>query len=381
MKCSVLRFLLIASVVVAAVPAGLGQDDSQGKINLPTLVVPLRGGNRKAILEQSAAGKELAMWTYKVKSTRQGSKGQPFTGTMVGKSPLTNNGTTTITMQIIPMILDIQGTTFDPTVPDNNCAGGKVPLDLVMQSPMVLPANIKMNGVNVGKAQYIDAFQRANFWTPISKNGGGYHTKLKVVTLKPVKLDPGSNGAIVSHGCGPVGGVEFNFFDNYVKTKLIPSLKSQGVGPNTIPMIMFYNSVWYCGNPSNLCAGGWHEAYQVGNLVQTYSPFAFDLSGVFIGGNTYFMSHEVGELVNDPLGGNPVPAWGHVGQVNGCQNNLEVGDPLTGTKAIQVKMPNGYTYHLQELAFFSWFFGPPSIGAGHKFSNEGTFTSAQGACQ
>jgi hypothetical protein len=283
-------------------------------------------------------------------------------------------------MQIIPIILDIKGTKFDPTVPDNNCAGGKVPLDLVMQSPIVLPANFKMNGVNIGKSQYIDAFQRANFWGPISKNGGAYHTKLKVVALKPVTLNPGANGAIVGRGCGPVGAVEFNFFDNYVRTRLIPSLKSQGVGPATIPMIMFYNAVWYCGNPQSLCAGGWHGAYRAGNLIQTYSPFDFDLSGTFGTIDAYFMSHEVGELVNDPLGGNPVPAWGHVGQVNGCQNNLEVGDPLTGSKAVQVKMANGFTYHLQELAFFSWFFGPPSIGAGHKFSNEGSFTSAQGAC-
>jgi hypothetical protein len=53
---------------------------------------------------------------------------------------------------------------------------------------------------------------------------------------------------------------------------------------------------------------------------------------------------------------------------------------LTGTNFPNVTMPNGYAYHLQELAFFSWFYGPPSIGAGHKFSDNGTFTSAQGAC-
>ena len=41
---------------------------------------------------------------------------------------------------------------------------------------------------------------------------------------------------------------------------------------------------------------------------------------------------------------------------------------------------SGFTYHLQELAFYSWFYGPPSIGAGAKFSDAGTFTSAQGAC-
>ena len=37
-------------------------------------------------------------------------------------------------------------------------------------------------------------------------------------------------------------------------------------------------------------------------------------------------------------------------------------------------MQNGYAYHVQELAFFSWFFGEPSLGAGGLFSNNGSFT-------
>jgi hypothetical protein len=41
-------------------------------------------------------------------------------------------------------------------------------------------------------------------------------------------------------------------------------------------------------------------------------------------------------------------------------------------------MPNGYTYHLQELAFFSWFFGAPSIGIHGWFSNNGTFLTDAG---
>jgi hypothetical protein len=41
-------------------------------------------------------------------------------------------------------------------------------------------------------------------------------------------------------------------------------------------------------------------------------------------------------------------------------------------------MPNGVTYHLQELAFYSWFFGTPSIGVGSVFSNNGTFATDAG---
>ena len=40
---------------------------------------------------------------------------------------------------------------------------------------------------------------------------------------------------------------------------------------------------------------------------------------------------------------------------------------------------NGYTYTLQELAFFSYFYGGPSFAAGGAYSNNGTLTSDAGA--
>jgi hypothetical protein len=84
-------------------------------------------------------------------------------------------------------------------------------------------------------------------------------------------------------------------------------------------------------------------------------------------------SHEIGEWMNDPLGNNATPAWGHIGQVGGCQNNFEVGDPLSGTLFPSVAL-SGFTYHMQELAFFSWFYSAPSIATGSSdFSNNDTF--------
>jgi hypothetical protein len=45
-------------------------------------------------------------------------------------------------------------------------------------------------------------------------------------------------------------------------------------------------------------------------------------------------------------------------------------------------MPNGFTYHLQELAFFSWFYGAPSIAVNGWYSDNNTFTSDAGpVCQ
>jgi hypothetical protein len=146
------------------------------------------------------------------------------------------------------------------------------------------------------------------------------------------------------------------------------------------------NVVMSIGNPRNLnecCVLGYHGATG-DTAIQTYSPIDFDTTGLFGPAvtDTSIAAHEVGEWMDDPYGNNPTPAWGHTGQVPGCQNNLEVGDPLTGINIPPVTMPNGFTYHLQELAFFSWFYGGPSIAVNGWFSDNGTFTSDAGpVCQ
>jgi len=54
-------------------------------------------------------------------------------------------------------------------------------------------------------------------------------------------------------------------------------------------------------------------------------PIDFDTTGLFGPTimDTSIAAHEVGEWMDDPFGNNPTPAWGHTGQVGGCQNNLE----------------------------------------------------------
>jgi len=69
---------------------------------------------------------------------------------------------------------------------------------------------------------------------------------------------------------------------------------------------------------------------------------------------------------------------GDMSDKGGCQTNLEVGDPLTGLDVPNVTMPNGYSYHLQELAFFSWFYGAPSIAVNGWWSDNDTFTTNAG---
>ena len=106
----------------------------------------------------------------------------------------------------------------------------------------------------------------------------------------------------------------------------------------------------------------------------------YDNSGDFTGSqDVSVLSHEVGEWMDDPLVNNPTNPWGHIGQVSGCQANLEVGDPLSGNA--QVVTTGSHGYHVQELAFTSWFYHQsPSTGVNGWYSDYGTFASSAAAC-
>jgi hypothetical protein len=327
-----------------------------------------------AVVMASASGATIPMWSYTVSASRDGNS---YTGVMVGRSPFFHgHRTTTIPTYLVPVILNMpDGGVFDPTVPDS-CIGNSTVVNAVVNSPIFQNNNFIMNGADVGSTLYHDAFQRANFWDNVSLTGDSYHTRLNVTTLPAVTINvPFLSGATNLGLCGLYGDLDINWWDNYVQTVLIPSLAAQGVGPSSFPLFLF-DSVDLCD--TNSCGiGGYHYAYS--SPVQTYGVSDFDTSGEFPAApDVAILTHEVGEWMNDPVITNPTPPWGNVGQVIGqCQNNLEVGDPLSGTNVPPVSL-NGFTYHLQELAFFSWFYGQPSSGAGGLYSNNGTFSTDAG---
>lgn len=326
---------------------------------------------------------------------------------MVGRNPFGHeaNKVADIPTQIVPIVIttnligtsvDSSGnisttpgtTVLDPTV-GTPCltAPNNVPLKLYEQSPIIQKADFNFGGTFVGDTQYEDAFQRANFWA--YTHATDYHVLLHPVTAtKTVYINvPSADGLALATNslgspdfCAPLGIIDINWFDAYLDSTIIPALYSQGVNPGSLPIFLLANVVM--ASPvtdlNACCILGYHGTS--GFPIQTYSPMDFDTTGLF--GPTIFdtsiAAHEVGEWMNDPYGNNPVPAWGHTGQQGSCQNNLEVGDPLTGTDIPTVTMPNGYAYHLQELAFFSWFFGAPSIGVNGWFSDNGTFTTDAG---
>ena len=386
--------------------------------NPPTSVQrPMSADVVKAIVHNVAAVRAasgtnlLPVFNYQVVSTRDG---RLYQGVIVGANPATRGSAAKVTVraQLIPVILHFHtkgvsvdlktlvisttpgDTTSDPTVPDTACFAGPVniPVDVMAQSPILKDADFNFGGTDVGTTQYIDAFQRANFWSEIDRHN--YHTVLNPEILAPLDVDvPSDQGLSLNPDafqpafglCGAEGLVEVSFLRAAVVAELA---NRKDVNPGTFPMFMLYNAGMPVGDPTNLnncCVGGFHSINPAGPIsFQTFSPFDFDVSGLFLtsSSDTAIASHEVAEWVNDPYIINGTPPWGHTGQVAGCQDNLEVGDPLTGSEAPRIVGENGITYHLQELAFFSWFFGNPSLGIHGWDSNNGTFlTDAGPPCQ
>lgn len=367
-------------------------------------------------------GKTIPLWSYKVISSR-GLPGNGFEGYMVGLDPSVKANQTKQT-QIQTIILDFvlsfqdNNIIFDPTavgpcLKDNN-RNAVSATAVTLQSPLFLAFKYpKLNGVDLSKGlkkapimQYGDYFQRANFWQYVENTS--YQVLLTGVIDVPTKVIKVPNLTGISRTpqvtgfCGPYGLIDINFFDGVVRTE-INALKNNGLNPAQILPIILTDSVEFCDPLPDNCFVGYHSSYKnaAGDL-QTYVVADFDTSGFLAGSapTTFPLSHEIGEWMDDPVvstpnkNGNSTPRWGsdteNVGQVpkDFCQDTLEVGDPLSmasptyALKPFRVTQFN-FSYTLQELAFFGWFYGDKSnFGskpAGGVFSDNGTFTKDAGA--
>jgi hypothetical protein len=343
-------------------------------------------GVHPGITAAQARASELAGTTVPeyTASVKVGTKN--FTYTIVGKNPAIKvaNPATTVTAEIVPLVMKFSGHTWDPTKIDS-CDSGASALTRTQNSPIVKSQSWTWGGTSIGAGQVTDAFQRAEFWK-FAKPAGinpTFGVTLAFKTLKPVTINvPLAQAATFGIGCGNglLGAANINWLDPHLQNVVIPSLKSQGVGSTTFPIFVLHNFVEYIGNTSQCCVLGYHNTFNTSAGAQTYGLAMYDNSGAFAGSSDISaMSHEVGEWQNDPNTINPTPAWGHIGQVSGCQSNLEVGDPLSGTTFNVPK--GGFTYHPQELAFFSWFYHQkPSLGVNGWYSDQGTFTTPAANC-
>ncbi len=286
--------------------------------------------------------------------------GNKYTFNMVGTDPSKTNTTTTITVYMIPVniCITVNGTKtcFDPKTKQPN---GMTAIQNVQNSP-IFTSNIDyvQTGTDIGKTQYEDAFQRANFWTNVMTNTN-YHTLLKLVTLPEVTVN--APGSIANDFGVTAGNVDINYIDAQIGAGL-PKLKQ--VNPTNLPLIMLYNVYLTEGG---CCIGGYHSA----NGAQSYSEFtyAFANSGTPFSADVSALSHELGEWMDDPL--TPV-------QNNSPCGIYEVGDPIEGEGGSHqygdfTYSLNGMTYHPQDLATTAYF-----GDAGKSNGNNWTFQGQTG---
>ena len=289
--------------------------------------------------------------------------GTTYNYNMVGTAPSTGSSTT-VQVEIIPIKIVIAGkgrnggATFDPSTKLSN--GNTVTTNAV-QSPVFDAIPFTSGGVSMGTTQYIDAYQRANFWGTVSSHTG-YHvllggpTVLAEQTLSPPSRS-GKTGVVFGFSAGLV---DINWFDAQLHS-LITKL---GITPNTFPIFLTYNV--YLTQNNSCCIGGYHSSTGLVSAPQSYAHATYvDRAGSFAQ-DVSAMSHEVGEWMDDPLvvnNGNNTPC-----------GILENGDPLENNSnfgGIPYKGNNGFTYNLQDLVTLPYFGAPASTSVNGEFTFQG----------
>jgi hypothetical protein len=252
---------------------------------------------------------------------------------MVGQNPMVSGSNKSITAKVVvvPIIIKMGNTVFDPTKVDNQCEPRGSALTLLERSPLFNDFTLTVDGTRIGTGQYPDLFQRGNFFKYVKPGGKNPNFKLVLdgSATKPLTVTI-KGGTVSAGGCGKWGAFNVDTWDNLApeiiraNPKLLP--------PSVFPLFLFYNVVMFSPTfDSGCCILGFHSSLSNNGTFQAYGVGDFDSARVFVGtSDVSALSHEINEWQDDPAGGNGTPNWGHIGQVGGCQNNLEVGDPLSG---------------------------------------------------
>lgn len=285
-----------------------------------------------------------------------GSLGSGLTSfTMVGTDPSTTNVTTTVTAYIIPIAFVFSPTPNGIFDPHHVLPNGRTVIQNVAASPIFNSGiDFVQGGTDLGNTQYIDAFQRGNFFAFVSTNTN-YHVLLNLVVLpEQFIVVPPASGSIATEFGVRAGLVDINFFD--AKLQQIISSNST-ITPNSFPIALTYDT--YLTSGGGCCIGGYHSAFGSASAPQTYAHFTYIGKAGAFSQDVSALSHETGEWVDDPFINNP-----------GCGGLLEVGDPLEGGPNFG-GFPytlNGFTYNLQDLVFAQYFGQSPSTSVHGWFS-------------
>ena len=284
--------------------------------------------------------------------------GKTYWYNMVGAAP-SSNSAVYIPVYIVPVKIVVSAggkqTAFDA---EHILSNGRSVVTNTLDSPLFTSSiDYTLGTVNVGTTQYIDAFQRANFWGTVRSHTNS-HLLLDRPTVLPEKTltVPSYYGRTGTPFGYTAGLVDINWFD----AQLPNIMAAEGIQPNALAIFLTYDV--YLTQGGGCCIGGYHSSHGNASNPQSYAE------ATYIDHNTFAqdvsaLSHEIGEWADDPLTVNP----------NGNQTPcgiLENGDPLEnswnyGDFAYKL---NGFTYHLQDLVFLPYFGAPASTTANGWFS-------------
>jgi hypothetical protein len=363
-KSSIQRFILFAGLLALAVvtvaSAGFAQEQEpvvqQGQ-HPKFVTLPPRYLDNLLLPPPTST---VTNWSS---SFTSGGINYPFT--MVGTNPATTNTTTTITVYLIPIKITCHGKTYDPETVLSN---GQTAVSSTTSSPMFNSGiTFIQGGTNVGNTEYIDAFQRANFWGDVVTNSS-YHVLITPVVEPEKTLNVPNRSCSIANpfGFGNVAIVNINYFDAQLQS--IISGNSQ-ITPSSLAIAVTYDL--YLSDNSGLsgcCIGGYHSDFGNSSAPQTYGHFTYIPVVNQFSQDVSALSHEIGEWVDDPFINNNTPCGA-----------LEVGDPLENNPNFgdYPYTLNGFTYHLQDLVFLDYFSGNNTIPVNHWFSFQNNKTGGQ----
>ena len=281
--------------------------------------------------------------------------GHNITYTMAGTNTATNNAPTTIPVVVIPIKM-VYGSrngnmTFDPNA--HTVANGNTVTANTLASPLFKTGvDFAAGSVDLGNTQYIDAYQRGNFWSSVQTNTN-YHVLLGSPTIlaeQTINVSR-SQGKVITNPFGrtKVGTMGINAFDARLQSMMTKFAST--ITPGVLPIFITYNVFLTQGG---CCIGGYHSANGAQPSGQTYSYATYvDEAGSF-SQDVSALSHEIGEWMDDPFVDNAVNCTDNNAMENGdpLENNANYGD--------YAYTLNGSTYNLQDLVFIGYFGAPRS---------------------
>jgi hypothetical protein len=369
-------FAVMSIMIVGAVTFGIF-----AIVNAPAHAAPVKalahvtpkttGKSKPRFIHFHANFSDVALATSSLKhwSSSFISEGKTWKYSMVGTNPGLGSATTTVPVTIVPLLLKFSnGKIFD----------GTPQVSSTTSSPLFQNASFIS-----GTTQYGDAIQRAEYWKNVSTKSPNYHvlvgspTIAKTLTISVPSVD--GTTVVDPSSSKTIGIINVYWFDPQIQSLLT----SLGFTPNMLPIFLSHNVYLSQGAPnlSNCCIGGYHNAIRDAVGLQTYiwsTESDSTIQGGF-GEDVSALSHELLEWLDDPFTTNVVPNWiSPIAPQYGCNNALEVGDPLVGVVFTLTAFPND---HLQDIAFYNWFARQsPSTALNGQYSYHKTIKSLSTMC-